>query len=250
MKFERLNENQIRCTLTRNDLIDRQIKISELAYGSEKAKSLFRDMMKQAAKECGFEADDIPLMIEAVPVSTECVVLTITKVDDPEELDTRFSKFSPYVASDIEEMLAEHVSDDITDLFTKIQDSDSEPGNTASHPERLCGYQQDTKEQEKKKQKCTLRVYRFDTLDAVIRLAHVVSELPLGRNSLYKDAKNNCYELMIDGNTMTQECYNKLCNITSEYGRSTRKDLPTEDYHAEHLDPLCLNHALQSLAIV
>lgn len=53
-------------------------------------------MMKQASYELGFEADDIPLMIEAIPVSSECIVLIVTKVDDPEELDTRFSKFSPF----------------------------------------------------------------------------------------------------------------------------------------------------------
>lgn len=95
MKIERLSENQIRCTLNKSDLASRQLKISELAYGSDKAKELFRDMMQQASHELGFEADDIPLMIEAIPVSSDCIVLIVTKVDDPEELDTRFSKFSP-----------------------------------------------------------------------------------------------------------------------------------------------------------
>ena len=92
MKIEKINDNQIRCTLTRSDLASRKLKISELAYGSDKAKSLFKDMMEQASYEFGFEADDIPLMIEAVPISSECIVLTITKVEDPEELDTRFQK--------------------------------------------------------------------------------------------------------------------------------------------------------------
>ena len=49
MKIEKLNENQIRCTLTHADLAARHLKLSELAYGTEKAKSLFRDMMQQAA---------------------------------------------------------------------------------------------------------------------------------------------------------------------------------------------------------
>lgn len=88
------NDNQIRCTLTREDLAERQIKLSELAYGTEKAKMLFRDMMQQAAYEFGFEADDIPLMIEAIPLSADTIILVITKVEYPEELDTRFSKFS------------------------------------------------------------------------------------------------------------------------------------------------------------
>ena len=97
MKIEKVNDRQIRCTLTKADLADRELKISELAYGTEKAKSLFRDMMQQASAKFGFEADDIPLMIEAIPLNSDCIVLIITKVEDPEELDTRFSKFAPSV---------------------------------------------------------------------------------------------------------------------------------------------------------
>ena len=63
MKIEKINENQIRCTLTREDLELHQIRLSELAYGSEKAKKLFRDMMEQAQLEFGFEADNIPLIM-------------------------------------------------------------------------------------------------------------------------------------------------------------------------------------------
>ena len=78
MKIEKINENQIRCTLTKEDLIDRKIRLSELAYGSEKAKNLFRDMMQQAADDFGFEANNIPLMIEAIPVSSDSIILIIT----------------------------------------------------------------------------------------------------------------------------------------------------------------------------
>ena len=72
MKIEKVNDHQIRCTLTKADLADRELKISELAYGTEKAKNLFRDMMQQASYEFGFDADDIPLMIEAIPLNSEC----------------------------------------------------------------------------------------------------------------------------------------------------------------------------------
>lgn len=67
MKIEKINDNQIRCTLTKEDLLSREIKLSELAYGTEKAKSLFRDMMQQAAYEFGFEANDIPLVNRGNP---------------------------------------------------------------------------------------------------------------------------------------------------------------------------------------
>ncbi len=118
MKIERVNENQIRCTLNKDDLASRQLKISELAYGSDKAKELFRDMMQQASYEVGFEAEDIPLMIEAIPISADCIVLIVTKVENPEELDARFSKFSPSDDGEYD------YDDDYSDMET-INDSSS-----------------------------------------------------------------------------------------------------------------------------
>ena len=54
MKIEKVNDNQIRCTLTKADLADRQLKLSELAYGTEKAKDLFRDMMHPMHLFCNY----------------------------------------------------------------------------------------------------------------------------------------------------------------------------------------------------
>ena len=62
-------DKQIRCTLTSFDLSVRNINLVELAYGTEKARKLFREMIQKASNEVGFEAEDIPLMVEAIPVS-------------------------------------------------------------------------------------------------------------------------------------------------------------------------------------
>lgn len=100
MKIEKLNDNQIRCTLTREDLQQRGLKLSELAYGTEKARALFQDMMQQAQYLFGFQVENTPLMVEAVPMAGGTIVLVVTKVENPEELDTRFSSFAPSVQSD------------------------------------------------------------------------------------------------------------------------------------------------------
>ena len=124
MKIEKINDSQIRCTLTSDDLASRKIKLSELAYGTEKAKNLFQDMMQQAHYEFGFESDNSPLMIEAIPVAPDSIVLIITKVEDPEELDTRFSKFSPSGdESDTAKAPQFSGADDILDLFQKIYEA-------------------------------------------------------------------------------------------------------------------------------
>ena len=95
MKIEKLNENQIRCTLTAEDLASMKLKLSELAYGSKRAQELFRRMMQEARAQCGFNAENVPLMIEAIPMKADSLVLIVTKIEDPEELDLRFSRFTP-----------------------------------------------------------------------------------------------------------------------------------------------------------
>ena len=51
MKIEKISERQIRCTLSKKDLVDRELRLSELAYGTDKAKELFRELMQQASCE-------------------------------------------------------------------------------------------------------------------------------------------------------------------------------------------------------
>lgn len=253
MKIEKINENQIRCTLTKHDLADRELKISELAYGSEKAKTLFRDMMEQASYECGFEADDIPLMIEAVPISAECIVLTITKVEDPEELDTRFSKFAPSVH---EEMMGDLNTDDITDevmnLFQKVQNAENSLLSDVSRSDRLSSEPSTSPKNKQpaisQPEAVSSRMYSFADLNHVIRLAHVVSGMPVGDNSLYKDPLAMDYRLIINCGQMNAENFNKLCNIFSEYGCYLKTTPCASSYLKEHFEPICLEHALQSLA--
>ena len=98
MRIDKINDNQIRFILTKEDLEQRQIRISELAYGTDKARQLFSDMMQQASRQYGFVTDDMPLMIEAIPMSGDNITIIVTKVDNPEELDPRFANFAPGIS--------------------------------------------------------------------------------------------------------------------------------------------------------
>ena len=103
MTIEKINDHQIRATLTRDDFEDRHLRLAELVMGSEKARDLLRDLMQQAYIEHGFETDEnFPLMIEAIPVSTDCLILVITRVEDPDEFEDRFSRFNKLISNDID----------------------------------------------------------------------------------------------------------------------------------------------------
>ncbi len=242
MKIEKISENQIRCTLTKSDLADRAIKLSELAYGSEKAKGLFRDMMRQAQKELGFDAEDIPLMIEAIPYS-EHVVLIITKVEDPEELDTKFSNFAPGVREN-DALLDDMIGDlggaaEVLDLFKKIQDSVLPA--VAPKTEAAAA------EEEEESPELT-RMFTFSTMSHVNKLARLAGFTYRGTNSLYKDEAYGSYILIVTKGPHTKEEYNRFCNMASEYGTMHKSKPATEHFLVEHFEPLIKDTALQTLA--
>ena len=195
MKLEKINENQIRCTLTREDLEMHQVNLRELAYGSEKAKKLFRDMMQQAQIEFGFEADNIPLMIEAIPVNLDSIILIITKVEDPEELDTRFSRFSPYKDSAQTEPLQLDGADNIIDIFQKI--CESRLKNKSSNTEGSKESDEAASDSSEKPAVNLIRQYTFTHLDDVIAASHGLNGFFTGRNTLYKTSANESYQLII-----------------------------------------------------
>ena len=80
-------------------------------------------MMLEANQQFGFNVDNAPLMVEAVPVAPDSIVLIITRVEDPQELDTRFAKFAPSGDdTDGPEPVQYSGADDIIDLFHKLCD--------------------------------------------------------------------------------------------------------------------------------
>lgn len=257
MKIEKISDNQIRCTLNKSDLIDRELKISELAYGTEKAKALFRDMIQQAFYEFGFEVDDIPLMIEAIPVSTECLILVITKVEDPDELDTRFSKFSSFnlhgnfEKNDLDE---DSYADEIINSFDQIEDDLGDDIEDSSKEEILAEPETPEVEAQSKSDfhipsKLT-KVYSFRSLKEVTELAYIMLGIYNGKNTLYKNPVTSTYYLVISISEHTPEEFNKICNIISEYGKVERSTYASSAYYDEHYEVIVKDHALQILSVM
>lgn len=263
MKIEKVNEKQIRCTLTKNDLMSRNLKMSELAYGTDKAKNLFKDMMREAYSRFGFEVEDIPLMIEAIPISNDAIVLVITKVEDPEELDTRFSKFAPALSDgamqEPKKIKDPGNADDIIDLFKKLKEqveeakalTASESGDSITTSRKVGSPENGTE----KEVKITIQVdltklYSFDDLDSVIRASKILKGIYHGENVLYKDPDTKRYYLLLRKSDHTPELFNKVCNMITEYGHMEECTTAVEGRIKEHYEVIVKSFALEKLSIL
>lgn len=255
MKIEKINDSQIRCTLSKADLDTREIKLSELVYGSEKTKDLFRDMMEQASEEFGFNANDIPLMIEAIPLETGSILLIITKVSDPEELDTRFSNFSPSIQKRAEDKDSTSGdlpdNSDVTELFRKIKElsetAKSEANEQAqTNPETAKPQKGEHPFPEKKKEVVSC-AYSFGSINVLIKIAQKLNDSYKGKNSLYKDANDNIYYLVIHSKSDDAENFKKLSAVLSEYGELKPSTYGCTARIEEHNNLLIENDALHQL---
>ncbi|MBE5925937.1 MAG: adaptor protein MecA [Lachnospiraceae bacterium] len=242
MKIEKINDNQIKCTLNKSDLASREIKISELAYGTQKAKELFRDMMQQAAYEFGFEAEDIPLMIEAIPVSPDCIVLLITKVEDPEELDTRFSKFAPAQEEDED---GENSDNDVLELLNDMNNLINHVKGIASNTDNSANTSATSEEQKKANKEHLVKCFKFNSLNEAITACHLSTGLFKGESALYKD-NNDKYYIYLDAVKSIENA--KLCNIFSEYSSILKITYSAKNYYDEHYECIIPNAAIEKLS--
>ena len=249
MRIERINENSIKCTLTSFDLSVRNLNLRELAYGSDKARKLFDEMMTKASNEVGFNAENTPIMIEAIPMSSDSIQLIISKVPDPEELDTRFSRFTqnPGLKKEAENWISRLASallegaDGLAEQLKnkEIPESPKQTDGKAASKEASApaADREDT----------DFRAFAFPTLDMAINASRSASSFT-GPSTLYKSSTDGHYVLVLESGETAADVFSRACNVIAEYGRMVRTVQNTRSYYREHYTVISEGQAIQKLS--
>ena len=211
MKIERISESQIKFVLNKTDLLEKDIKITELAYGSEKTQDLFREMMEQAYTECGFEAENTPLMIEAIPVTVDSIMIIVTKVSGSEDIESRFN-------------LLPRAKDP-----GKFKKKGLLDGNSS------------------KSRKSSVYIYSFNTMDDACALCSRIVSLYGGESSMFK--YNEKYFLVFDNNAGFDDRHDFEA-VISEYGQKHISGMINKYHLMEHGEAIIGESAVQVLASI
>lgn len=242
MKIEKISENQIKFTLNRTDLASRQIKISELAYGTEKTKGLIQDMMEQASDELDFELNDTPLMIEAIPVSMDCIVLMVTKIDEPEEVDTQFTGFS-----NLKDLLSEDEEEEENEENSRSAQPAPPALTREQAAEKINEIFSSRRKNAGKGTVATERMFSFESLEDVIDFAHQSGPFFDGESSLYSSAEDGRYYLLLKDVSGDIRSFGRICNTALEYGLKETLSYARGAYVSEHFKSIIKKGALQQL---
>ena len=243
MKIEKISDTQIRCTLNGEDLQSRELKISELAYGTEKAKTLFQDMIEQASQDFGFQADNLPLMVEAIPLSPDCIILVITKVDDPEEFDKKFANILPAL-----EDLAKN-----DDGFVPMLDTLSNNSDILNDIENIDNEPADNKTDttgKKASAPYVAETFVFDSLDSIIRAAEEIDQPFHGTSSVYKSRQGNYYLRVHCEESPHQKAFLQYCTLLSEYSKLTSEYDSSPAFLEERCETIIKDRAIDILRTI
>ena len=211
MKIERISENQLKLTLTKDDLIERDIKLEDLITPSEKTQKLFRDIMEQALDEEDFiSSENTPLMVEAAPMGTDGIMLIITKV-------TNKDGKTP------------------SDLLSQAQEMrrwKKKPLDTLEHTEE---------------KNSDILIYSFPQLDDVISVSLRLDSSYKGESAVYKNEGK--YFLVLQGDTYTaEESSEELELVLKEYGQKHVSTPLAKYYLLEHGETIIADKAVKALA--
>ncbi|MCL2416277.1 MAG: adaptor protein MecA [Defluviitaleaceae bacterium] len=171
MRIEKVNDNQIKSLLTGQDLSDRNMKISELSYGSEKIQTLLQEIIEKAGEEHDFQTDyETPLIIEAIPIRQDGIMIIMTKVQNQEYLEDRFGLGNMFGSSGALEHLG--------NLSRKHQEDTMSRKKTS----QKANSQKDTTTRPISKQ----NVFQFKDFDSVVQASIRISGSIRINTALYK----------------------------------------------------------------
>ena len=213
MKIEKINDNQIKFLLTNEDLEEREIKLSELAQGSDKAQAFFRDIMTEAMLDCSFDATNTPLMIEAMPVTVDTVMIIVSKVTKEVDMNNVIS------------LLPKGIED------RKYKQSTIKRIEDFAIEEIDNPYEND------------IYIYSFKSLDDVINLSYRLSLIYSNNNMLYKYKDKYFLTLEKDG----QETDN-VEFVISEYGQKHISNVISKYFLDEYGEVIIKDNAINILA--
>lgn len=222
MKAERINQDQVRFTLSAQDLKERNLKVSELAYGSEKTKALFDDMVKTALDQFGVDFTEKPLMIEAIPLSENVLTITVTRVSGTAELGALFGSNLPGGGAPNREEQR------------KQQERPAKPENQQANLTGLPGDGESV-------------IYVFKDFQQLCKTAeHMPQQLNL-KNALYKDEKKGVYYLIVHYKKMDRRIRYAV-SVLSQYSESWAIGERLEKLIKEHGRLVLKARAIQKLA--
>lgn len=212
MKIEKVSDSQLKFTLTQADLEEMKIKLEDLAAPGERTQKLFRDMIEKAVEQCDFPIENVPLMVEAVPASSESIMIIVTKISERKESAESFLQVNQGKA------VRKYKRKGLETPFASKTISDE-----------------------------NVLIFSFDSLDDIIDLSSDLNKLYTGTNSIYKN-NGRYFLIIINDNPFDNIEVETIEDMLFEFGKKHVSNMLAEEYLVEHGEKIIDGNAIKVLS--
>lgn len=227
MKFEKMDNGSLRCTLTQDDLEQNGIGLDDFFSNTPNAREFLENLIRIAEEEVGFKTTGNMMSIQAAIMSEDEIVLTFSEsqVSSAEILEHIRNMFGSSAGKEVREEKPD-VKEDIL----------KEAGN---------------RKKEKKTKEDTEKysyLLTFHAFDDVRKFCQILPKNPNAKSRLYYLDKTKLYFLWVDLNQSAREYIYEFVAASMEYAKSIEKDSVRSNFLEEHADVILKKRALETLA--
>ena len=226
MKFEKMDNGSLRCTLTQDDLEQNGIELDDFFSNTPNAREFLEKLIRIAEDEVGFKTTGNMMSIQAAIMSEDEIVLTFSEnqVSGAEILEHIRNMFGASVGRE-KRIEKPDVEDDILKEAggQEIEETAEDDGEGYSY------------------------LLRFDTLTDVRRFCQVLPKPRNAKSCLYYLDQKQQYFLWTDLNDTTRGYVYEFVTASMEYTKSIEKDSVRRKFLDEHADVIIKEHALELL---
>lgn len=228
MKFEKMENGTLRCTLTQEDLEQNGIELDDFFSNTKNARDFLEKLIRMAEDEVGFHASGNMMSIQAAIMPDDEIVLTFSEsqVSGSEIIEHLKNMFH---AADAEEM-KQDLQDARDDILKEVGEKKKQKESVAEKPAEY------------------VYLLTFVSFSSVREFCRI---LPVGEKAisrLYYLDKKKQYFLWADLSLSTRKYVYEFVAASMEYADSIEKDSIRSSYLEEHAKIILREHALETLA--
>ncbi len=227
MKFEKMDNGSLRCTLTQDDLEQNGIGLDDFFSNTPNARKFLENLIRIAEEEVGFKTTGNMMSIQAAIMSEDEIVLTFS------ESQVSSAEILEHIRNMFGTSSAKNQADGKTDVKDDIL---KKAGNK----------KKEEKEEEEKEDYTYLLA--FSSFDRVRKFCQILSREPKAKSRLYFLERTRQYFLWADLNQSPREYVYAFVAASMEYAKSIEKDSARSNFLAEHASVILKNRALETLA--
>ncbi|MCR4890634.1 MAG: adaptor protein MecA [Lachnospiraceae bacterium] len=228
MKFIRVNENEIRCVLTHEELVQFGIEIDDIVAKNMKTRRFFQALLEQAGKALGMTGPKQIRITSAQINVLEDKSISILFREEKKELPVELRR---EILNVMEEQL-------------KLGGNDTE--EAMSELRRL--REELNAEEDDRDYSRESFLVQFDSIEDAVNYARECSFSGQVISRFYKDLRDDSYFLIVLRHVLTDEVFRRLRMTAEEFGRVPELSLAARAYFIENSECLIEENAFAELS--